>query len=342
MESDFWVRGTVTRVMQAIERMATPWMVRPASPTADLYLLNACGDWVGEGRPITQLAPGAFVSETTLLVMRHAGGAATLPERARQFYLIDDDVNALVADVRTPMGQRLKLALFERRYAAALRHAGAQMVVSSDALLRLHPSATLLRPVWSAALADLDHHGKAGPCRIAYLGSAVHRGDLALIGKVLWSILETSDVELYIAANHRLSKLSGHPKVKLIAATSWPAWRAWIEQQRFHIALYPLADSAANRARSCNKIIEHAVVGAAGIYSDTWPEAARVSRRSAGLVLPADPRQWELAIRSLIDDRQACLRLAKAGRALAQDLNGPGVQRAFWSHAFSLFPFRTT
>lgn len=324
----------------ALARLAAPWTLRPHSPTADLYFLNACRDWVGPGRPVARLGPGVFASARTLVVMRHAGLAGPLPRRERLFWLIDDDVEAALADPGLPAGHRLKLALHERRDGARLRAAGAEVVASSAALLASCAGGRghLLRPHWSEPLADLAHHG-AGPVRLAYLGSAVHAGDLAFLAPVLLRLLAAHPAaELHLAANHAAGPLAGHPRVVRIGGTRWPDWRARLPARRFDIALYPLLDTAANRARSVNKIVEHAIVGAAGVYSDTWPEAARIARRGAGLVLPNAAAAWESAVAALMADAGGRQAIAARARRLASDLNHPGLQREFWRHAFALEP----
>lgn len=342
MESDSRMVGAVKAGLDVLERLASPRLVRPWSPTADLYLLNACGDWVGAGGPIERLAPGVFASAHALLVVRHAGGAMALPERRRVIWLIDDDVDAALSCRDIPLGQRAKLWLFEHRHGQRLRASGCDVVVSSDALKHRYPEAAVLRPFWAGAPAGIDHHREEGPIRIGFLGSAVHRGDLGMVRPLLEELLVRDDVELHIAANHHLGRLAGHPRLRPIEATSWPDWKRWIAETRLHIALYPLADNPVNRARSCNKIIEHAIVGAASVYSANWPEAARIARRGAGLVLENDLGRWEAALDRLIRERDLRLRLAAAGRSLANDLNHPGQQRAFWKHAFSLSPTDTT
>jgi hypothetical protein len=327
-------------MLPVIERLAAPWMVRPESPSADLYFLNACGGWVGPGRPVARLGPGVFASAGTLLVMRHAGRAGALPRRPRTIWLIDDDVAAALADPGLPRGQRLKLALFEHRHGARLLARGAEVVASSEALAERFAARApthLLHPHWYEPLADLAHHAKEEPLRIAFLGSAVHAGDLAFIEQPLLSVLErVPRAELHMAANHAPGRLAGHPRLVPMPGTSWPEWRAALPLRRFHVALYPLLDTPVNRARSVNKLIEHAIVGAAGVYSAAWPESARVRRRGAGLVLGPEPEAWEAAVLRLLADRALRRRIAAAGRALAADLNHAERQRGFWRHALSL------
>ncbi|MGF1446557.1 MAG: hypothetical protein ACFBRM_10200 [Pikeienuella sp.] len=327
-------------MLRAIERVAAPFMVRAQSPTADLYLTHACGDWIGPKRPIAQLGPGVFASEETLLVVRHGGRAGRLPKRRRVFWLIDDHIGPARRDTGLPLGQRMKLALFEARHGDRLMAGGAEIVVSSEVLAQAFAgrgTVHRLRPHWAAPLADLAHHDAGAPLRVAFLGSAVHRADLAFLVPVIEALLARHPrMELHLAANHSLGRLSAHPRVVPIDETGWRAYRARLPRRRFQIALYPLLDTEANRARSVNKIIEHAIVGAAGLYSAVWPEAQRVARRGAGLVLANEPEAWIAAATRLIERADERANLAARGRALAADLNHPGGQRAFWRHGFGL------
>ncbi len=315
------------------------WLVRPESPSADLYLANACADWLAPAGPIRRLGPGVFASEATLVVVRHGGRAGRLPARRRVFWVIDDALDAMASDPGVPWAQRAKLRLVERRHRSRLLGAGAEVVASSPAIAAAYKGLApthLLGPHWSEPLADLAHHGE-GPVRAAYLGSAVHAADLDFLRPVLAALLARHPaLEIHLAANHRLGGLWDHPRLVPIRETAWPAYRRALRHRRVHLALYPLLDTPANRARSVNKIIEHAIVGAAGIYSAAWPEAARVARRGAGLVLANEPEAWIAGASALIADPARRRALAARGRALAADLNHPGPQRNFWRHGFAL------
>ena len=330
--------------MRWLERLAEPWMVRAEGPTIDLYFMNACAEFLSPHGPVERFGPGVFASPEATLIIRHAGGAETVPERRRLFYVIDDDVEAAVCGTDVPLDLRAKYALFERRHGRSLLARGAEAVVSSDALgVTLAPLARCVHriwPVWPDALlqsAPAREKGCGRPVRLAYLGSAAHRRDAAFALPILARVLAArSDVELHIAANHRLGTLARHPRVRLIKATDWPGYRAWLGAARLDIAIYPLLPGAVNRARSVNKLIEHAVAGAATVCSQDWPEAERVVRRRAGISLPPEPDAWVGTLLELIDDRAHTHALAQAGRRLALDLNSPGRQRQFWRHALSL------
>jgi len=323
--------------MDAIDRVAGRLMARPASPTADLYFVNACGRWLRPGGPVERLGPGVFASDAALLVVRHWGRARALPQRERLIWLIDDDVAAAIADTGLPQGNRLKLRLLEARHGARLRAAGARVVASSAALAERIGADDVLHPVWDGPLAGSCHHRTDGPLRIGYLGSTAHAGDLAWIAPALRAVLDAEPrAELHLAANHRSGPLAGHPRLRPIAATDWTGYRRWLRGARLHLAVYPMLETPVNRARSVSKIVEHAMAGAAALYPDHWPETARVVRRGAGAALPMDRDAWRDAALALLRDADRRRALAEGGRALAADLAHPGRQVAFWRHALAI------
>ncbi|MGF1502195.1 MAG: hypothetical protein ACFBSD_10295 [Paracoccaceae bacterium] len=317
-----------------LDRLLAPRMIRAHSPTADLYLADACRDWLAEGR-IRRLAPGVFASRRTLAVIRHWGRAGRLPERSRRVWLIDDDIDACLSEPGLPVTQRWKLRLFEQAHGRALCAEGATVVATSAPLATKYRAAHRLDPHWSVPFASLDHHG-LGRVRIGLLFSATHRGDLAAYASALAQVLDLCpDAELHLAANHRPPPpLAGHPRLRRFPETSWPAYRTSLSGRRLHLALYPLLDTATNRARSINKLIEHAVAGAAGVYSASWSGSA--AAEGAGLLLPPEPDAWADALPPLIADRDRTAALAAAGQARARTLNRAAPQRELWAHLFDL------
>ncbi len=78
-----------------IQTLLSRVLSAPDSPTADLYFINACEDFLGAG--VTQLAPTVFASASACLVMRHDMRAPKLlderlPGARRLVYFIDDAV----------------------------------------------------------------------------------------------------------------------------------------------------------------------------------------------------------------------------------------------------------
>ncbi|HUF87848.1 MAG TPA: hypothetical protein VMM59_10750 [Thermohalobaculum sp.] len=324
------------------------------SPTADLYFVNACGDFLLGG--MRRLGPTVFAAGDTRLVMRHdlraepadgvervgrAERAVRAPAGRRLVYFIDDAVEQGVRDACLPFLYRQKLRLVERDTARRVVPAAAAVVVSSPVLARLYSDVAethVIHPYWSEAIAGHDHFarllGGEGWIDVACLGSAVHRADLAFLWPVLGAVLAAHPrVRLHLPERQRVPPaLAGHPRILAIPGRGWTIYRAALRPRRFHLALYPLMDTPFNRARSVNKLIEHAVVGAAPLYSRSWPEAWRAGAAGAGLLLGSDPGEWRDAIEGLLARPGEMLGLAGRAGELGRALNRPGPQRRLWAH----------
>lgn len=307
----------------------------PDSPTADLYFRNACGDLL-DGQ-VEEIAPTVFASSSACLVMRHAMRAPRLPSRRRLIYLIDDDVDAGTTDDTLPFLYRQKLRMVEQPAGRRLGRFAGVAVVSSPVLARLFMpllQTHMLRPYWSDPFAALTHFDQLDNdwIEMAYLGSSVHRSDLRFLAPIVVRLLDQfPQLRFHLPERHRLPLgLDRHPRVHPIRGLGWTAYRRAISGRQFHLALYPLMDTPFNRARSVNKLIEHAVVGAAPVYSSTWHEGLKARDAGAGLAVPNDPEAWFQSVCRLIIDKAEMRALAHGARALAHKLNQAEPQRRLW------------
>lgn len=332
-------------------RRAAEWLFSGhGGPTGDLYFANACGDAL-TARQVCQLSPTVFASARAVLVLRHGAGLdiAAATEGRRLIWLIDDDILAGIADPALRPLHRTKLALCERAFARRYRDRIAAVVVSSPQLAamagRLVPGAGIetLVPYWSEPFPDLGHFDeRSDQIDIACLGAATHRADIAPLWGIFAGLLERHpQVRIWISANHRPpARLTGQDRLCLLPETSWPGYRAALRQRRFHILAYPLCDTAFNRARSVNKIIEHGLLGGAGVYTACWPESARIVQEEAGVAVDPAPAAWAQALDELAGDMAAggawARDLAQAGQRLAARLNQPAPQRRLWSQLMEL------
>ena len=309
----------------------------PDSPTADLYFRNACQDLLE--REVTEIAPTVFASATACLVMRHAMRAARLPQRRRLIYMIDDDITAGATDESLPYLYRQKLRMVEQPAGRTLGRFAGTAVVSSPTLARVFSpmmETHQIRPYWSekpAGLVHFDHlEGPGAMIEMAYLGSSVHRSDLRFLVPVVMELLQRHpNLRFHVPIRHRLPQdMARHARVVPIDAQGWTAYRQEIAKRRFHLALYPLLDTPFNRARSVNKLIEHAVVGAAPVYSSSWREGWRAQENSAGLCLPNEPASWLDQLSQLIQAPVRMRALADGAQRLAAQLNRPEPQQRLW------------
>ncbi len=309
------------------------------SPTADLYFGHACADWLAEGR-VRRLAPTVFASATTRLVVRHEARAPRDPV-ARLVYLIDDAVDLEGADAALSRYWRFKLDHVERAAADRLLPRAVAAVASSDALAEMlrarAPGLDVRRldPFWGLPFPDLSHHADGGPLRVGFLGSQVHGPDLAPLAESLRRFLERRpEAELVVAGGH--APLIGHPRVRALPPMGWRDWKAALPGLRLHLALYPLAETPFNAARSLNKLTEHALAGAGGLYPAAWPGAALAEAAGAGRALPPDPTAWAAALDALAADRARLAAMAEAAVALARRLDDPAPQRRLWAELLAV------
>ena len=312
------------------------------SPTADLYFADACADWIEDGR-VTRYAPTVFASDAARLVIRHDGRAPAASRRARTIYLLDDAIDLKGADDALTLYWRFKLRFVEKASANAILPAASAAVVSSpalEAMIRARAPGLDVRrldPYWSTPFSDLAHHRAPG-FRVAYLGSQVHGPDIEPLTGMLAAFLnETPEAELIMGGGHEAAgPLAGHPRVTALGPLPWAEYRRRLTTLTPHAALYPLRDTPFNAARSLNKLIEHAVEGAAGLYAATWPGAAMAADAGAGVALPPDPAAWHAALRRLAADQEMTAAMAAAGVALAKRINDPAPQRALWSELLAI------
>ncbi|MDJ0933209.1 hypothetical protein [Breoghania sp.] len=92
-----------------------------------------------------------------------------------------------------------------------------------------------------------------------------------------------------------------------------------------------MLDTPFNRGRSINKVIEHAMLGAVGLYSEEWCFANEIRDGETGLLAPNEVGAWVDAILAAISDPQGLRAMQNKARAAAAILNDPPPQRRFWS-----------
>jgi len=313
-------------------------------PTTDLYFWNSCSVWAhrwwrrGAIRPFGE---NSFRCGTTLVLLRR-----DVPEimqaatawSGRLIYVIDDDIDAAAQAPSLPDGYRQRLTQFAQTHYDGLLRRADIVVASSDALAqrlaadsRIKGDIVRLDPYWDLPPADQSHFRDASRrFDISHLGSASHSGGLRGIAPTISKLIDEA-VHLhfsYVGARGLHPALEGHARIHRISPMGWPRYRRWLARRRFHLALYPLEDSRFDRARSTNKLLEHAIVGAAGIYPFDWSPAAIVG--DGAMTAPADPTQWEGVLREAIADPPALARRARMAAQALAPYQDPTMQRQFW------------
>lgn len=318
-------------------------------PTTDLYFLNACGHavsgWFRRGT-VRRIGINCFEAGDAVLLVRRDDDQLMRDLRhrtgGRLLYLVDDDIAAAKVSPSLPPDYRDRLVRFYDEHHRALVKRADTLVVTSATLMEKfasHPDVRLLHPVWHLPLADdrhFDELDRGRKVRAVHLGSGSHAAGLSFLTPILEVLLDQHERLdfTYVGRNPALGNLDRHPRVHRLRPRSWPSYRRWIRNQRFHLGLYPLPDTPFDRARSHNKLLEHGVVGVAGMYSSTWPAAQMLlgSSLSAG----ESAEQWiEVLSSSLARPEGLRQRMLQARPALT-GLNDPNIQRRFWSELLDI------
>lgn len=324
-------------------------MSKAVLPTTDLYFANACRSWISRwwrSGPVQRIGANCFVSGDRLLVIRR--DTPELIERALRWpgqliYLIDDDIDGAAQSPGLPPSYRDRLAAFARGdYDRLLRRAD-RIVVSAVSLAgqlardaRVSAKLDVLDPFWRSPFpeaAGLASNGDLGS-DVVHLGSGSHSSGLRLATPAILAMLEDSAQTrfTYVAKRGSHAALEAHPRTLRISPMAWPRYCRWLPRQRFDLGLYPLSREPFDRARSVNKIIEHGLVGAVGVYPADWAPAAALGK--AVLVAPPDPADWTATLIEAVSDPSA---LAQRRAAVPTVLGGyadPERQRRFWAEVF--------
>lgn len=319
-------------------------------PTTTLYFSGPLADRIAKGgqaspgRPISRIAPTVFAVGEDAVVIRYATMASLAPlRRARRIhYVIDDDIFAAIRDKALPLGYRTRLGAFVRRILPHLLDLGPEIIAPSPAILASAVFAqlprALLDPARIGVAESFDHFWAPKTVNCVFMGTRSHAADLGSIDNALMAACE-AEPRLRLTTflgDHAPASLRRHPQIINRHPLAWNDYQSILRDERFHIALAPALPTPLNRARSISKILDHAAVGAAGLYAGQPPFDTRISNGEDGLLLGQEPEAWRSAILDLARNLAKARRIATAGRDLAARLGDPARVRSFWCERLGL------
>ncbi|MGH6925743.1 MAG: hypothetical protein ACRED5_18605 [Propylenella sp.] len=295
-------------------------------PTTDLYFLNALralrAAKVGSRLPpLRNIAPNVYAVGRTGVIVRY--GREEDVDRLKQagikqlIYIADDDFAAGAEDEHLPERYRRKLAAFAHSPWPKLRDAADIVIVPGSVLAAAYGEKALtLPPAWHRPPA-LTEHFRPDTIEIVHLGTGSHIADLAALAPTIAEALS-------VYPHARLTLFSGeqtpeplrkHPQVRVRRPMAWWRYKLSLPRMRYQLALYPLADTAFNRARSANKLYEHALVGAASLLSPNAALREAAGQNLSHLFVEGGRREWASRLMSDLADPEALRRRADATRA---------------------------
>ncbi len=341
----------VRRVVRAklggrLERMPR---LQQQLPSISLYFTDPLANLIGQDdfhpeRPIRKLSRTLFACGNTAIVVRYAHRRDLAILRARNFervyLLIDDDLESLDQSDGLPQDYRRKLIGYRDGPFRQLMNFVTDVVAPSENILRSYKAkrSMQLDPAQCHQAAALVHHHNIRPFDIVFAATRSHLSDLAHIAPALAEVLKARpDARLTTFLNgHAPRPLRNLPNAIHLPMMDWQRYRAYVAENRFHVAVAPALDTAFNRARSISKLHDHAAFGAAGLYSQQQPFDRIVSHNQSGLLLSNDPAEWRDTILTLAERRDRALKLAAGGQVLSQTLGDMRRVRNFWIRELGL------
>jgi hypothetical protein len=314
-------------------------------PTTDLYLLNPLAELRREGAsvpPVINLAPNVFLVGGTGIIVRY-GTAKDLIRLKRAgakiiVYIVDDDFAAGAADPELPERYRLKLRAFAESDWPELKAAADIVVVPGSVVARTYGTkARVVPPAWDHPPASTEHFDAMKRIEIVHLGTGSHRGDLALLAAQLARILDAHpEARLTIFAGNTVpGQLRSHRHLKLRRPLSWWRYKQALPKMRFHLAIYPLAPTPFNNARSANKIFEHALVGAASLMSPNPALRAAAGPEIATTFVEGGPEEWEARIDACLAAPEEMRKRVDAARVHLRATNPLAYAALQWRDIFA-------
>ncbi|MBD8894264.1 hypothetical protein [Roseibium litorale] len=236
-------------------------------------------------------------------------------------YLLDDDLWAMLEDQKLKPDYRARLQHFLDRHYARLRPLLQEVIAPSPQILARMAElpGTYLPPAHLFPGGNLSHFDAPEDApeqiRIVFLGTSTHGADFGRIAPGIAAALK-ADPRLHLTTLQ--GKRGGEllpegPQVTHHGDMFFAPFQKWLARQRFHIALAPYQVNPVNNGRSNLKFHQHALVGAAGLYTATEPFEACVKDGQNGLILPHAPEAWQQAILTLAADMQRTRGMAGQG-----------------------------
>ena len=323
-------------------------------PTTHLYFLNAMGSAVSawwRRRPIESRGANCFVHGDAMVLIRRDRPQVmreALAWPGRLAYLIDDDIAAGLDSPNLSADYRERFARFHHDFHQPLLARADLVVAPSRALAerlgadpKTRSRVSRIDPYWPAPFADQAHFeplGQGASLRIVHLGSGSHQAALATVTPIIAGLLDRHAQAhfTYFSAKPVSPTLEAHPRARRVEPKTWPEYRRWLTRHRFHLGLYPLMPDTFDRARSINKLVEHALVGAVGVYPEDWEPARMVTGNA--ISAPSDPAGWGPVLEAALADRATLAGMAAGAARQLEARDYLASQRRLWGDFLAFDP----
>lgn len=296
--------------------ISMPWLFQPRClPTSELYGVAARFPRIRQRCRMGE----SFDAGPSVVAVRCAPPA---PGGKPVHLLLDDDMDALIDDPSLPAGYRQRIHDAWRSCVLHTQPSRIRSVIVPSARLEQiyrHAGFPVVRidPSWPLPPAVPVDGFADGRLQVAFLGTRSHLADLDLLREAICDRNRTWDFHHFLGS-HAPVWLAGQDGVRAHRPLPWQRYQKRLARHRFHLCLYPARDTEVNRARSCSKLMEHSMTGAAALYSRSVPFAGLVEPISPGLLVTDS--DWPAAVAAMDGDRERCAASARSCHRHAVDL----------------------
>ena len=320
-------------------------------PTADYYFLGGVDDLVAPGcepsvdRPIVRLGPNTWAHADRLVIIRYLTQSEAVAVEAGRWrsvhYVVDDLLPAVAMSDDLPADYRMRLVKFTETMLPRILALRPVIVAPSQAILDVFAGFQRLKldPCFLALREGLPPPMPFdGRLEIGFLGTRSHAATLPLLARLAEDLDDAgceARLHLYFG-KHLPRSLSDLRTIVNHDPVPWPEFADFCRRTQFHIAVAPVQRTSFAMARSITKLMDHAAVGAAGIYSDRPPFSSVVTHGRDGILSGDAATYWADAVLGLVGDPTRMAQVACAGSALAARLGDPVHVRRFWIEALGI------
>jgi len=281
-------------------------------PTVDFYLTPRLRELPASAvhriNSLSDPVCAALPEGTFLVIVRHAStGCLRELDRCRDLwsgvaYLMDDDIPGAWSCAELPLSYRLWTTGRYARVQALLAQVCDRIWFSNDRLRTRYPDGRgeVLPPLEPSRLGPAT---PAGTRSWAYLGSRVHRREVAWLLPVVEAVQRRSDAYTFeVFGDESVKQLFAHvPRAVVRPPLAWPDFLAYCASARLAVGVAPLLPGRFNAGRTHVKLFDITRCGAAAVLTQVEPYAPLLDGVAAAL-LPNDPARWVETVSSLLDD----------------------------------------
>ncbi len=334
------------RIVSAIKQTVAD--AGAASPTSSMYFSEPLAHLIGRSnnsskKLIRQISATLFVYGKSAVIIRCVNRSDLIFLANQYFekiyYLIDDNLFVLGCDDGLPADYRKRLHDYRESLLKDFLPFITHVVAPSPLILESYKGKIhhLLHPARCHQSGSLDHHRNYDSFDIVFAATRSHVKDIEMITPQLVQFLDQNPKAKLTTflGRHAPKSLLDVRNVRHHKPMSWPEYRRFSREHRFHVAVAPAVETLFNRSRSISRLHDHSAFGAVGLHSAIAPFSKFVDHGYDGFLVGPSSTEWYEVLSGLISLPDNLRPIAAAGQAKSASLGNIEHVRDFWIRELS-------